>query len=64
MNMEHVQKLPLKDKRMPCLDCQVVFTFTAGEQRYFLFKGLSQPKRCPQCRLKRKLALVKGGGEL
>ncbi len=58
MNMEHIEKLPLKDKRITCLDCEATFTFTLGEQRYFLSKGLSEPKRCPQCRLKRKLCLV------
>jgi hypothetical protein len=63
MNMEHIGKLRLKDKRLQCLDCGTNFTFTIGEQRYFLSKGLSEPKRCPQCREKRKLSLVREGGE-
>ena len=58
MNTEHIEKLPLEDRQIPCLDCGAIFTFTTGEQRYFLSKRLSEPKRCPQCRLKRKLSLV------
>ena len=65
MNQEQsIEKLPLKDKRLKCIDCGATFTFTVGEQRYFLSKGLSEPKRCPQCRLKRKASLVREGGEL
>jgi len=57
--MNYIEKLHLKDKRIPCLDCGVSFVFTIGEQRYFLSKGLSEPKRCPRCRLKRKASLVR-----
>ncbi len=64
MNIEYIEKLPLKDKRLQCLDCGVSFVFSKGEQRYFLSKSLSEPKRCLQCRLKRKLSLVREGGEL
>jgi NAD-dependent SIR2 family protein deacetylase len=55
--------LNLKNKTIRCVDCGADFTFSVGEQRYFLSKGLSVPKRCPQCRLKRKLTLVREGGE-
>jgi hypothetical protein len=58
MNIEHIDRLSLKDKRLRCLECETTFTFSAGEQRYFLSKGLSEPKRCTRCRLKRKLTLV------
>ena len=34
------------------------FTFSSGERRYFLSKGLSEPKRCPSCRQKRRMTLV------
>lgn len=63
MNTERIEKLHLKDKRIPCLDCGITFSFTTGVQRYFLSKSLSEPRRCPQCRLKRKLTLVREGGE-
>ncbi len=56
--------LRLIDKPLRCVDCGQSFVFTIGEQRYFLSKGLSTPKRCPQCRLRRKLTLVREGGEL
>jgi len=59
-----ITALSLKDKPLYCLDCGIEFTFTVGEQRYFLSKGLSTPKRCPECRLKRKVSLVREGGEL
>lgn len=64
MNIERIEKLHLKDRRLKCIDCGATFTFTIGEQRYFLSKGLSEPKRCPQCRLRRKLTLVREGGVL
>ena len=54
----------LKNKTLRCVDCGMDFMFTVGEQVYFRSKGLSTPKRCPQCRLKRKLTLVREGGEL
>ena len=54
----------LKSKTLRCVDCGMDFIFTVGEQRYFLSKGLSVPKRCPQCRLRRKLTLVREVGEL
>ena len=57
--MNYIEKLTLKNKHLPCLDCGVPFVFTRGEQRYFLSKGLSEPKRCPKCRLKRKASLVR-----
>ena len=46
------------DKVLTCLDCGREFTFTAGEQRYFWAKGLSEPKRCKPCRMLRKRSLV------
>jgi len=62
--MNTSNKLPLHDKPLTCVDCNTKFTFTEGEQRYFLSKGLSQPKRCPDCRKARKdsLTLSRGGG--
>ena len=63
MNTEQIGRLELKDKCLKCIDCDMPFVFSEGEQRYFLSKGLSEPKRCPKCRLKRKLTLVKEGGQ-
>jgi len=51
MNQEHsIERLPLKNKQIACVDCGSHFIFSPGEQRYFLSKGLSEPKRCPECR--------------
>ena len=53
-------KLPTQfhDSILHCLDCDKDFVFTAGEQLYFESKDLMLPKRCPNCRLKRKQSLV------
>ena len=60
MGDEQPQSLNLQDKTILCVDCLKPFLFTTGEQGYFLSKDLSEPKRCPQCRLIRKLTLNKG----
>jgi len=44
--------------KLVCLDCKSIFVFSAGEQAYFNSKGLSQPKRCRECRERRKATLV------
>jgi DNA-directed RNA polymerase subunit RPC12/RpoP len=48
----------LEDRLLHCIDCGQDFIFSVGEQRYYHSKSLSQPKRCPKCRRKRKLSLV------
>jgi hypothetical protein len=48
-----------KDMMLVCVDCGVEFSFTSGEQLYFASKGLSEPKRCENCRRKRKESLIK-----
>jgi hypothetical protein len=59
MESRNVNTLNFRDQILECVDCQRNFTFTRGEQQYFASKGLSTPKRCPQCRLQRKLTLVR-----
>jgi hypothetical protein len=54
-------KVEFKAEKLICCDCGQPFIFSAGEKAYFWSKGLSTPKRCPQCRLKRKTTLVKDG---
>ncbi len=40
-----------QDKELQCVQCQKMFTFTAGEQEFYDQKGLtSAPKRCKPCR--------------
>lgn len=53
-----VDKMDFIDKLLTCLDCGREFTFTLGEQRYFWTKGLSEPKRCKECRMLRKRSLA------
>jgi len=44
-----------QDKSIQCSDCGTTFTFTAGEQKYFASKGLTnEPRRCLRCRKSRK----------
>ncbi len=57
-----MEKLKFEAKHLFCCDCNRPFVWTAGEQLFYYSKGLAPPKRCPQCRLKRKLTLVKEGG--
>ena len=60
MESANIKTLNFKDLTLECIDCQRNFTFSRGEQQYFASKVLSTPKRCPQCRLNRKMTLVKG----
>jgi len=47
--------LALEDKNIACRDCGVEFIFTAGEQGFYLEKGLlNEPQRCPGCRATRR----------
>lgn len=44
--------MSLDEKVLYCRDCKQPFTFSIGEQEFFLQKGLrNEPKRCPNCRL-------------
>jgi hypothetical protein len=58
-----MERKDFQDKKLKCLDCGGNFVFAAGEQFFFWSKGLSTPKRCPQCRQRRKLTLVREGGQ-
>lgn len=49
--------MEFQDKTIICQDCGNEFTFTAGEQSFYKEKGLTnEPKRCKECRDKRKAA--------
>jgi hypothetical protein len=48
----------LRDITLTCCDCNHPFHFSIGEQVFFASKQLSQPKRCPSCRRKRRSTLV------
>ncbi len=59
--MINLRKVDYQDKQLTCIDCGVSFTFTRGEQYYYASKGLVEPRRCPECRLRRKLTLAPEG---
>jgi CxxC-x17-CxxC domain-containing protein len=45
----------LEDKTITCRDCGSQFVFTAGEQGFYIEKGLqNEPQRCPTCRASRR----------
>ncbi len=47
--------MALQDKTLVCRDCGKEFTFTAGEQEFYMSRGLeSEPTRCRECRLARR----------
>lgn len=48
-----------KAKNIRCKDCNKTFVFGTGEQAFFWSKGMPDPKRCKECRLKRKQTLLR-----
>ncbi len=47
--------MTLEDKTLACRDCSNTFVFTAGEQGFYVEKGLlNEPQRCPACRNNRR----------
>lgn len=54
--------MALEDKSLICRDCSSTFVFTAGEQGFYLEKGLlNEPQRCPGCRASRRRDRTSGG---
>lgn len=37
-----------------CMDCNKPFTLTSSHAKWFLDKGLELPKRCKECRTRRR----------
>jgi hypothetical protein len=52
----------LKDRTLVCVDCDTPFTWSKGEQLFYIAKGLIPPKRCLKCRTFRKLTIDPRGG--
>lgn len=51
------------DETLTCCDCNNPFVFTAGEKEFFHTKGFTNiPKRCPDCRAKKKADRPGSGG--
>lgn len=52
----NTENLSLKDRDIICSDCGDTFIFTIGQQEFYISKGFGTiPKRCPKCRMLRKL---------
>ena len=43
-----------RDLTLRCCDCNGNFLWTYGEQKYYADRNLSIPRRCPQCRARRR----------
>ena len=55
--------MSFEDKSLQCSDCNLEFTFTAGEQEFYASRGLqNEPKRCPECRRAKKAERYGSGG--
>ena len=47
--------MSFQDKSLECSDCGIAFNHSAEDQEFFQEKGFTnEPKRCPECRQKRK----------
>lgn len=44
------------DMNLNCIDCSAEFMWTESEQEFYASKSLQQPRRCKDCRQKRKAA--------
>ena len=56
--------MALADKTLVCRDCGKEFTFTTGEQEFYLSHGLqNEPSRCPECRAGRRKERRGGYGQ-
>lgn len=49
-------------QQLQCAECGTIFEFAAEEQEFYATKGFSAPKRCPQCRARRKAQNNNRGG--
>lgn len=46
----------MPDETINCADCKTDFVWTEGEQEFFEQKAFKRPRRCRECRLKRRQA--------
>lgn len=52
------------DKTIVCVECQAEFTHSADDQRRFQERGFAnEPRRCPECREKRRAAAAAKAAE-
>jgi CxxC-x17-CxxC domain-containing protein len=54
--------MSFEDRSLECSDCGITFTHSAEDQEFYQSKGYTNdPKRCPDCRRKKKLERDGGG---
>ena len=58
MESKNIRTVNFRDLIIECCECAHDFLFSVGEQEYYASKGLSTPRRCPECRLRRRLSLA------
>lgn len=46
--------MDFQDRTLQCGECGADFVFQAREQQFYADKGFGDPKRCPDCRRKKK----------
>ena len=46
------------DKQIECVECKGHFFFTAGEQEFYTMRGFKEPRRCKDCRERRKATIT------
>ena len=51
-----------QDQMLACVDCGVQFAFSAKDQAFYKERGFNAPRRCKNCRQKRKGSSPGGGG--
>lgn len=56
--MDNKERLKIVESRV-CIEpgCGKKFNITAGEKDFFESKGMMLPKRCPNCRLRRRSSI-------
>ena len=55
--------MEFQDRTLTCTDCGNSFIFTAGEQSFYQEKGFAhEPRRCKDCRSRKKGDSPGGGG--
>lgn len=52
--MERKLQENLHDQIIRCGDCGAGFILTYGERQFYFDRKLNLPKRCPECRRKRR----------
>ncbi len=45
----------IEPKKLTCKICGIEFTWRIGEQQFYRDRRLQEPRRCPECRVKREV---------